>query len=82
MSFFHSNLPPGVTGNEPHLTGIWPCRECGKPLPEEPDCPLCGKPLDHADTTMEWWCSEEGCLAYMDDDICPGGCNVPEWEAD
>lgn len=24
-----SNYPPGVTGNEPHLTGEWPCIGCG-----------------------------------------------------
>ncbi len=23
-----SNYPPGVTGNEPELTGIWPCSRC------------------------------------------------------
>jgi len=23
-----SNYPPGVTGNEPHLTGEYPCSEC------------------------------------------------------
>lgn len=37
MSLFEAgfNLPPGVTGNEPYLTGEWPCRECGAILPEE-----------------------------------------------
>lgn len=24
-----SNYPPGVTGNEPQITGEWPCRVCG-----------------------------------------------------
>ena len=24
-----SNYPPGVTGNEPQITGEWPCRICG-----------------------------------------------------
>jgi len=24
-----SNYPPGVSGNEPEITGIWPCRLCG-----------------------------------------------------
>lgn len=24
-----SNYPPGVTGNEPHLTGDYPCAACG-----------------------------------------------------
>jgi DnaJ-class molecular chaperone len=23
-----ANYPPGVTGNEPELTGEWPCHEC------------------------------------------------------
>jgi DnaJ-class molecular chaperone len=23
-----SNYPPGVTGNEPQITGEWPCDEC------------------------------------------------------
>lgn len=23
-----NNYPPGVTGNEPHLTGEWPCFDC------------------------------------------------------
>ncbi len=24
-----SNYPPGVTGNEPQITGEWPCPQCG-----------------------------------------------------
>jgi hypothetical protein len=24
-----SNYPPGVTGNEPQITGEWPCQVCG-----------------------------------------------------
>lgn len=24
-----SNYPPGVSGNEPHITGEWPCVACG-----------------------------------------------------
>jgi DnaJ-class molecular chaperone len=24
-----SNYPPGVTGNEPQITGEWPCDMCG-----------------------------------------------------
>lgn len=23
-----SNLPPGVTGREPEITGDWPCEDC------------------------------------------------------
>ncbi len=37
-----SNYPPGVTGNEPELTGEWPCVECGRTLPEEWE----GKPFE------------------------------------
>ena len=37
-----SNYPPGVTGNEPELTGEWPCAHCGATLPEEHD----GEPYD------------------------------------
>lgn len=32
-----SNYPPGVTGNEPQISGEWPCY-CDR----DPDCPLCG----------------------------------------
>jgi len=47
MSIFrHSNFgwdyPPGVTGNEPQITGEWRCANCGAVLPEEYD----GKPWD------------------------------------
>lgn len=41
-----SNYPPGVTGNEPQITGEWPCDECGgRGYDEDEDgkyaCPLC-----------------------------------------
>jgi len=29
MPNFGWNYPPGVTGNEPQITGEWPCEECG-----------------------------------------------------
>lgn len=39
-----SNYPPGVTGNEPQITGEWPCSECdgagGDPVEGEV-CRLC-----------------------------------------
>jgi hypothetical protein len=30
-----SNLPPGVSGNEPQITGEWKCADCGALLPED-----------------------------------------------
>lgn len=36
------NYPPGVTGNEPQITGEWPCENCGATLPEEHD----GEPFE------------------------------------
>jgi len=41
-----SNYPPGVTGNEPEITGEWPCSECdGVGHDEDEDgkhsCPWC-----------------------------------------
>jgi len=41
-----SNYPPGVTGNEPELTGEWPCVDCdGQGCDEDEDgkhsCPRC-----------------------------------------
>ncbi len=54
MSDFGWNYPPGVTGNEPELTGEWPCGFCGGEgcwackngiHPEEaPACPECDSP--------------------------------------
>lgn len=35
------NYPPGVTGNEPQLTGEWPCENCGAVLPEDHDGNTC-----------------------------------------
>src|SRR5262245_28535367 len=46
-----SNYPPGVSGNEPHLTGEWPCLEChgaGSEVDSDGEhlyvnaCPRCG----------------------------------------
>lgn len=34
-----SNYPPGVSGNEPQISGNWPC-ECFDPRPH-PECRLC-----------------------------------------
>jgi hypothetical protein len=35
-----SNYPPGVTGNEPQITGEWPCAACGGH--DSSGCWLCG----------------------------------------
>lgn len=40
------NLPPGVSGNEPQITGEWPCRDCGGAGYDEDEdgkhsCPWC-----------------------------------------
>lgn len=41
-----SNYPPGVTGNEPQITGEWPCDVCGGYGYDEDEdgkhaCPAC-----------------------------------------
>lgn len=84
-----ANYPPGVTGNESQLTGIWPCRDCDAPLPEEKTCPRCdgtGKeryayasdPSQGATCTE---CDGRGKVPLDDDDdTCPEGCREPEWE--
>lgn len=38
-----SNYPPGVSGNEPQITGEWPC-DCSNSDDSgyDPRCPLCG----------------------------------------
>jgi hypothetical protein len=36
-----SNYPPGVSGNEPEITGEWPCPLCGGYRPEVEDCSTC-----------------------------------------
>lgn len=43
---FGWDYPPGVTGNEPQITGEWPCQECdGQGYDEDEDgkhaCPRC-----------------------------------------
>lgn len=34
-SDFGWDYPPGVTGNEPQITGEWPCEECDGAGPDE-----------------------------------------------
>ena len=38
-----SNYPPGVTGNEPQITGEWPCDHCDGAggWVDDGTCPLC-----------------------------------------
>ena len=36
-----NNYPPGVSGNEPQITGEWPCFNCGATLPEDCEGDVC-----------------------------------------
>ena len=48
MTNFGWNYPPGVTGNEPEITGEWPCQECGGEGGErDPDVDEDGRPGIH-----------------------------------
>lgn len=53
MSTFGWGYPPGVTGNETHLTGMWQCVECNRTIGdghgccERCDTPECA--ADHCD---------------------------------
>lgn len=67
---FGWEFPPGVTGLEPQITGDWPCWNCGRPLPEEADCPECGVMLD--DDGEKWVC--ERCGFEASNYECPEGC--------
>jgi DnaJ-class molecular chaperone len=54
-----SNYPPGVTGNEPQITGEWPCAFCdgagGWMEDEGPDaCPLCKGTGIHPEDAWEF----------------------------
>lgn len=82
----YSNYPPGVSGNEPQITGEYPCENCGATLPEEPECPECGKllewieePRDGRPPRTAWSCK---CGYTHEDDFSssPGGCDEPEYE--
>lgn len=66
-----SNYPPGVTGNEPQITGEWPCADCGATLPEEGNCPECGEALEIPEG--EWVCP--ACDFTRDGSVCPEGCS-------
>lgn len=53
-----SNYPPGVTGNEPQITGEWPCDLCGGCGYEEDEngknsCALCGGTGIHPEDAWE-----------------------------
>ena len=38
-----SNYPPGVTGNEPQITGEWPCLECDGEGGDREERVACGR---------------------------------------
>lgn len=76
---FGWDLPPGVSHSDPHLTGEYPCEDCGATLPEE--CTHCGGSGDvgpaHASDGMGDKCP------YCEDGTpitCPGGCAEPGGE--
>lgn len=69
---FGWDYPPGVTGNEPQITGIYPCVECGRPLAEDDPCPSCGGELEWRDRECDWFC--EPCNKTFDGNMCVGGC--------
>jgi hypothetical protein len=50
-----SNYPPGVTGNEPQITGEYPCGYCGGygPSTEDDHCELCGGSGIHPEEAYE-----------------------------
>ena len=73
-----SNYPPGVSGNEPQITGEWPCSSCGARLPEEVDCPTCeGSRMIGSGVKVECpVCQGSGSVSF-DGDECPDGCDEP-----
>lgn len=78
-----SNYPPGVSGNEPQITGEWPCRNCGATLPEEAPCPECD-PRRYPGATIiiegeDWYCPR--CERKWPGDECPGGCVEPDYDS-
>jgi hypothetical protein len=50
-----SNYPPGVSGNEPQITGEWPCGYCGGASKYDPNeyCPLCKGSGIHPEEAFE-----------------------------
>lgn len=45
------NYPPGVTGNEPQISGIWPCGYCGGQ--HDTGCGLCKDTGVHPEEAFE-----------------------------
>src|ERR1700760_2143179 len=75
-----SNYPPGVTGNEPEITGEWPC-ECDR----DPDCKKCdGKGFVNGDEAI--WnvvldcpnCGHHTLELFTDDWLCSRRCEGPD----
>jgi hypothetical protein len=67
---FGWNYPPGVTGNEPEITGEWPCPKCQ------------GEGGDRAERVVCWFCRGLG-IAPEEEPDCPEcGSAETEFNAD
>jgi DnaJ-class molecular chaperone len=78
-----SNYPPGVSGNEPQITGEYPCAHCGATLPEEAECEMCdGEGVVEGAGPDRVRCP--ACLGsgtgVFHGDTCPDGCQEPDWD--
>ena len=68
-----SNLPPGVSESDPHITGEWPCNDCGTTLPEEVECHRCkGDTCNLCEDARE----------RLAEGYCPGGCPERDWDTE
>lgn len=75
-----NNYPPGVSGNEPEITGIYRCFNCNVVLPEETECPRCegtGFELYSEDGEICTECDGDQVIGFEGDE-CPDGCNEPD----
>lgn len=57
------DYPPGVTGNEPELSGEWPCTDCGRTTNGDHGCDCgdahCESCCPHTDTEDEEPCQAD-----------------------
>jgi hypothetical protein len=77
---FGWDYPPGVTGNEPQISGEWPC-ECDR----DPHCKMCeGKGyIDYGeklwDTVLDCPnCCKHTLELFTDDWVCSHRCEGPD----